>query len=112
LNEELNGDNGIIATSNAAIGETEELVNKLSDAYLNMFNKVKDWDAEFKTFIDGVKDYSSNCVTEINKILDAMTAGVTYEGEGTIAFNFGITSMDTGGYTGAWGNEGKLAVLH
>jgi hypothetical protein len=28
------------------------------------------------------------------------------------AYNTAIASMDTGGYTGSWGSEGKLAMLH
>jgi hypothetical protein len=42
-----------------------------------------------------------------------MSQGVAIEGSLSVRTVFGDdSSMDTGGYTGAWGNSGKLAVLH
>jgi hypothetical protein len=35
----------------------------------------------------------------------------TYERELAI-YNAKIASLDTGGYTGSWGTDGKLAMLH
>ena len=84
--------------------------------------------AKGKEFSDKYGEYFSNVVTNIDKVVDAIEklrkslAGINEVGDISAIFDDALggtpeggTSgehFDTGGYTGAWGKSGKLAVLH
>lgn len=47
---------------------------------------------------------------DVNQILG--TSGTVYGGKTGIATAYNFPKFDTGGYTGSWGPEGRLAMLH
>jgi chromosome segregation ATPase len=95
LAETLTKDDGIIDKLEGEL----TAVSNVTEAYAEQRDTIKDLIEEYEEYINSLN-------TTING--KNVTTTITT----TTVPTDGATSMDTGGYTGEWGPEGKLAVLH
>ena len=99
----------IIQAYQDAAGETEES-NKINTGLTNSVNNVNDnvekIFPEIKNLTAQIKSNSINQTSSFGKMSPDSRA---YQ---AALKNAGIVENATGGYTGSWGDEGKLAILH
>lgn len=94
--EEGNLKDGVIPGVNGIVNSMLTSRENLQDAYTGMYNDYIEWlDSMSKTKINADGTISLNPL-ELPEIVEKLD----------------IAEHKTGGYTGAWGPEGKLAILH
>lgn len=89
----------------------EELKNNLENVFDETINSVEDFVNKYEEQMIRINNLSKNATegilglqsNEINYQNPAIVTGVSLAD---------AASMDTGGYTGKWGSEGKIAILH
>jgi hypothetical protein len=102
--------------TNSSLALAKSTAAELNTTYDTLVGKIMTFNDSFKDTIDEIEGYSKTAIDEINRILDALSQGVSISGSVKIDTIFNDTKsptgMATGGYTGNWGKDGKLAVLH
>ena len=94
----------------------EDMGQRMSDAFAKITEEVTTWQQTYGLAMEDIIQSNLDVITSFNEMLKELSVDpdaihVTYD----ISTDYGINqaaSMDTGGYTGEWGNTGKLAILH
>ena len=100
--------------SNAASGNMEAAEQDITERVYKVAVNGGNYDsASGQKLINAINALSSSEKQSLLRELEAAKAsGYTSNSINQILKNYGISAYATGGYTGAWGPEGKLAVLH
>jgi chaperonin cofactor prefoldin len=96
------------------VNKIVDILSKLGDSFNTFANlgssigsilntKQTEAETDLNTNIEDIDASISTISSQIDAGFTAITNGEKYEK---------IASAETGGYTGAWGSEGKLAILH
>lgn len=89
--------------------------DNLKNTYADLSNSLLTFEKQFLSSMDTVQKKSDEVLSSIKSaIYSALGEDYKITSEGLI-LSIGIetpTSARTGGYTGEWGNSGKLAILH
>lgn len=121
VDEALNGEEGLANTLATTLEEMQNFNPESMEltALDNLLEKVKNYHSEFYQNISGMSDeYKEflNLVTNDEEQPSQNSGGGTARGLGGSGTARGLGAVsavqfDTGGYTGAWGPNGKLAIL-
>lgn len=129
--ESVNG--GIMATMGTSIeeftdtaGATVDNLNTTVDSFIEKLSSELPEDNTFDQLLTSATQTANELQTKYDEMLDSYTKFINgmqrmgvnitaqsykVDGEGSVT-NSGLEGYDTGGYTGAWGDSGKVAVLH
>lgn len=113
---------GISATTKQA-SQTVDMIKMstkdLESAYINLSNQLLTFEDNYYNIMKNIKDVTTDTFGQLKTYLsddlvkmlglDSSTVHVNLTG---LSFAASPSAYDTGGYTGAWGSSGKLAVLH
>ena len=110
LNDTVSGAiEDVVDATDTAKNKAVELSETFETAFDEADTALKEFSDNYSTYIDGMITKTEQLLNLINQLYE------TKSGE-----NSGVeipdiqtpTGFDTGGYTGAWGSMGKLAILH
>lgn len=126
LTQQYVGEGGLVGLYQTGINEANEegiknldaikiSADNLKNTYADLSNSLLTFEKQFLSSMDTVQKKSDEVLSSIKSaIYGALGEDYKITSEGLI-LSIGIetpTSARTGGYTGEWGNSGKLAVLH
>lgn len=99
----------VIDATDTAKNKAVELSETFETAFDEADTALKEFSDNYSTYIDGMITKTEQLLNLINQLYE------TKSGENSGKETPDIqtpTGFDTGGYTGAWGSMGKLAILH
>ena len=122
-NTELKTSNTNLETINKSVGEVKTAVEAVETGVEKAGGAVRSAVGEVKDAVSNGLTTQTGAITSaigtaagtISGAVAGISGGILGSLAGALAGGFigkKIAGMDTGGYTGAWGPEGKLAVLH
>lgn len=110
LNDTVSGAiEDVVDATDTAKNKAVELSETFETAFDEADTALKEFSDNYSTYIDGMITKTEQLLNLINQLYE------TKSGENSGKETPDIqtpTGFDTGGYTGAWGNMGKLAILH
>ena len=98
--------------SDAALQNVQSTAETLSNTYTDLANTLLDFQIAYADIMKEVMTITDQVGESVRKNLGDATGKVIVNITGGNTGTVHATAYDTGGYTGAWGPEGKLAVLH
>lgn len=99
----------VVDATDTAKNKAVELSETFETAFDEADTALKEFSDNYSTYIDGMITKTEQLLNLINQLYE------TKSGENSGVETPDIqtpTGFDTGGYTGAWGSMGKLAILH
>lgn len=103
--------------SSGTLLDSKEQIDNAKQTFTDILQVARDFEQEFMTIYQPIIDANEQLVADLLKALHALNRE-EYEGpehnKSTIAdiqSNNTMTRMATGGYTGSWGPEGRMAIL-
>lgn len=110
LNDTVSGAiEDVVDVTDTAKNKAVELSETFETAFDEADTALKEFSDNYSTYIDGMITKTEQLLNLINQLYE------TKSGENSGKETPDIqtpTGFDTGGYTGAWGSMGKLAILH
>lgn len=110
LNDTVSGAiEDVVDATDTAKNKAVELSETFETAFDEADTALKEFSDNYSTYIDGMITKTEQLLNLINQLYE------TKSGENSGKETPDIqtpTGFDTGGYTGAWGSMGKLAILH
>ena len=110
LNDTVSGAiEDVVDATDTAKNKAVELSETFETAFDEADTALKEFSDNYSTYIDGMITKTEQLLNLINQLYE------TKSGENSGVETPDIqtpTGFDTGGYTGAWGSMGKLAILH
>ena len=110
LNDTVSGAiEDVVDATDTAKNKAVELSETFETAFDEADTALKEFSDNYSTYIDGMITKTEQLLNLINQLYE------TKSGEDSGVETPDIqtpTGFDTGGYTGAWGSMGKLAILH
>lgn len=110
LNDTVSGAiEDVVDATDTAKNKAVELSETFETAFDEADTALKEFSDNYSTYIDGMITKTEQLLNLINQLYEKKS------GEDSGAKTPDIqtpTGFDTGGYTGAWGSMGKLAILH
>lgn len=107
----------IKADSEEAAIAVEDMATRMQEQMDNVINKVAEWQQTYGEAMQEIINANLAVIESFNEMIatlsmDDSTVTVTYDIQNANQDVQDASQFDTGGYTGTWGNTGKLAVLH
>lgn len=103
--------------SSGTLLDSKEQIDNVKQTFTDILQVARDFEKEFMTIYQPIIDANEQLVADLLEALHALNRE-EYEGpehnKSTIAdiqSNNTMTRMATGGYTGSWGPEGRMAIL-
>lgn len=103
--------------SSGTLLDSKEQIDNAKQTFADILQVARDFEKEFMTIYQPIIDANEQLVADLLQALHALNRE-EYEGlehnKSTIAdiqSNNTVTRMATGGYTGSWGPEGRIAIL-
>ena len=103
--------------SSGTLLDSKEQIDNAKQTFADILQVARDFEQEFMTIYQPIIDANEQLVADLLEALHALNRE-EYEGpehnKSTIAdiqSNNAMTRMATGGYTGSWGSEGRMAIL-
>lgn len=103
--------------SSGTLLDSKEQIDNAKQTFTDILQVARDFEQEFMTIYQPIIDANEQLVTDLLEALHALNRE-EYEGPNhnkptttDIQSNSNITRMATGGYTGSWGSEGRMAIL-
>ena len=110
LAEEV-GIDGIAEESQMYLEQAETVGAQLANTYYDLADGLSTFYSQLDNTLIALTTQTNDAISAFENLISAVT-GKAYSIDWDVVFNVAPTSMDTGGYTGAWGSSGKMAVLH
>ena len=110
--------NAIVAASAQNIENTHKAVTEMGNMYDTILKKAKEFEKDFFEIYQPLIRENEEFLASLLNALGMLNGVANNLGWLNTAFNtgnntnYGAPSFDTGGYTGVWGPDGKLAFLH
>ena len=108
----------IVEKSKEGAKAVDQMALEMQDALGAVIDTVSTWQETYGTAMQNIIDVNLEVIKSFNDMLEALSVG----GNTTVTVDYNIenspesilnpSQFDTGGYTGTWGNTGKLAILH
>lgn len=110
LNDTVSGAiEDVVDATDTAKNKAVELSETFETAFDEADTALKEFSDNYSTYIDGMITKTEQLLNLINQLYEKKSG----EDSGTEIPDIQTpTGFDTGGYTGAWGSMGKLAILH
>ena len=110
LNDTVSGAiEDVVDATDTAKNKAVELSETFETAFDEADTALKKFSDNYSTYIDGMITKTEQLLNLINQLYETKSG----EDSGTEIPDIQTpTGFDTGGYTGAWGSMGKLAILH
>lgn len=110
LNDTVSGAiEDVVDATDTAKNKAVELSETFETAFDEADTALKEFSDNYSTYIDGMITKTEQLLNLINQLYETKSG----ENSGTEIPDIQTpTGFDTGGYTGAWGSMGKLAILH
>ena len=110
LNDTVSGAiEDVVAATDTAKNKAVELSETFETAFDEADTALKEFSDNYSTYIDGMITKTEQLLNLINQLYETKSG----EDSGKEISDIQTpTGFDTGGYTGAWGSMGKLAILH
>lgn len=110
LNDTVSGAiEDVVDATDTAKNKAIELSETFETAFDEADTALKEFSDNYSTYIDGMITKTEQLLNLINQLYEKKSG----EDSGTEIPDIQTpTGFDTGGYTGAWGSMGKLAILH
>ena len=110
LNDTVSGAiEDVVAATDTAKNKAVELSETFETAFDEADTALKEFSDNYSTYIDGMITKTEQLLNLINQLYEIKSG----ENSGKEIPDIQTpTGFDTGGYTGAWGSMGKLAILH
>jgi hypothetical protein len=121
MDQAVHGDGGIVDSSTAATDAVNDMANQMVAGFDVITNAVVRWqsqvgdaaDAVINDYLDTVEAFNLMVATlSSTKGNDIAENDLTDIVSSRVESSVDVASMDTGGYTGAWGPEGKFLLAH
>lgn len=121
MDQAVHGDGGIVDSSTAATDAVNDMANQMVAGFDTITNAVVRWqsqvgdaaDAVINDYLDTVEAFNLMVATlSSTKGNDIAENDLTDIVTSRIKSTLDVASMDTGGYTGVWGPEGKFLLAH
>ena len=105
----------IVAASESGAAAVDAMATEMTQAFDAVADSVTSWQETYGIAMQAVMDSNVKVIESFNAMLSALAID-----EGSVTVKYDIASapeadpeqFDTGGYTGEWGNKGKIAVVH
>lgn len=105
----------IVAASESGAAAVDAMATEMTQAFGAVADSVTSWQETYGIAMQAVMDSNVKVIESFNAMLSALAID-----EGSVTVKYDIASapeadpeqFDTGGYTGEWGNKGKIAVVH
>ena len=116
VDEALNGEEGLANTLATTLEEMQEFKpeNMELTALDDLLEKVRNYHSEFYQDINGMSNEYKDFLNLVTSDREELSTSENSRNGGRAARGLGAVSVvqfDTGGYTGAWGPNGKLAIV-
>lgn len=123
----------VVDESQKAVTEMDKITNDMDSKFKSLIDSVTGWQKEYSIQLGLMEEANLSLIESFNKLLECLsidpeTGSIKYDvskaienkdanNDSNSSSNSSSSSStaakyDTGGYTGNWGDAGKLAVLH
>ena len=105
----------IVEASTTGAEAIDQMATEMTEAFSAITDSVTSWQETYGVAMQEIIDSNIAVIESFNDMIAALAID-----EGSVTVKYDISSapetdaaqFDTGGYTGTWGNAGKVAVLH
>lgn len=105
----------IVEASTTGAEAIDQMATEMTEAFSAITDSVTSWQETYGVAMQEIIDSNIAVIESFNNMIAALAID-----EGSVTVKYDISSapetdaaqFDTGGYTGTWGNAGKVAVLH
>lgn len=105
----------IVEASTTGAEAIDQMATEMTEAFSAITDSVTSWQETYGIAMQEIIDSNIAVIESFNDMIAALAID-----EGSVTVKYDISSapetdaaqFDTGGYTGTWGNAGKVAVLH
>ena len=105
----------IVEASTTGAEAIDQMATEMTEAFSAITDSVTSWQETYGVAMQEIIDSNIAVIESFNNMISALAID-----EGSVTVKYDISSapetdaaqFDTGGYTGTWGNVGKVAVLH
>lgn len=104
----------VAASENGAIA-VDAMATEMTEAFSAITDSVTTWQETYGVAMQEIIDSNNAVIESFNNMIAALAID---EGSLTVTYDINTApetdpeQFDTGGYTGEWGNKGKIAVVH
>lgn len=107
----------VVAKSDEGATAVEDMADRMNTAVNDVMSNIQTWQQTYGAMMGQIVNDNLKVIESINDLvaalsLDDFDASVSWSFTPRSSSEEEGSSFDTGGYTGSWGKEGKLAVLH
>ena len=106
----------VVEASQTGAEAVDQMALEMEEAFTSLADTISGWQETYGLAMQKIIDSNLEVIESFNDMINALSTGnekvtVTYDIQNSPEVTKSA-GFDTGGYTGSWGPEGKLAVLH
>lgn len=109
----------VVAKSDEGAAAVEDMADRMNTAVNGVMDSIQSWQETYGAAMEKIVEDNLSVIESINQLVGALSLE---DFDASVAWSFTPkesdketdepTGLATGGYTGSWGKDGKLAVLH